>query len=781
MRRHPPSFGVALLIAVVSVLGCKPQEPFYLRDKGDPLSHYIGVATEIDYPDVKDCPLPEVEGACRPYSLANAAPKEIWNLTLEEAIRIALQNSKVMRQIGGQIQGPPDFITRQGAAPTIYDPAIEDTDARFGVEAALSLFDAQWNTDIFWEKNHQPAGYDPYITQQSAEDTAQCTTQVSKTNATGGQVSVRNITNYYLLNLIDPTTGVQSTNRSSWNTNFEMEVRQPLFQGAGVEFNRIAGPGAIPGFNQGVMIARINTDIALTQFEAGVRNVVSDVEVAYWELYFAYRSLDAAVVARNRTLETWRKANALFGGRDGGPAPKSVESQARLQWFTLRSTTESSLYELYRVESKLRYMLGLAATDCRLIRPADEPTTAKITFDWCDSSAEAISRMVEIRQAKWRVKLREMELIAAKNYLLPRVDAIGRYRWLGAGPDLLDRNDNSASTGGAFENLGTGEFQNWHLGIQAQVPLGFRKQLAGVRHAELALARERAILREIELEVSHQLAFAFRDLESNLTLAQTNFSRRAAAERNLEAQAVLYDTIRDQNLVYQVNAVLQAQSECLQADSAYYRSLVDYAKAITQVHFRKGSLLEYNGVYLAEGPWPAKAYFDAKRRAKARNAGICLDYGFTLPKVISRGPYQQNANDPHAAGDTPAWPPKAETPSDNETQTPEHILAPKANEEMPAKEPAKEPAKPAAPEPGRKADLQGTGTSAPLGLDARPAGRRDLGSLNLNLLGGKSADTADCPATAVNNAAYFENHETVANPSPAETHQPAPGWQGVQR
>ena len=28
-------------------------------------------------------------------------------------------------------------------------------------------------------------------------------------------------------------------------------------------------------------------------------------------------------------------------------------------------------------------MMGIAATDGRLIRPADDPTTAKISFDWC--------------------------------------------------------------------------------------------------------------------------------------------------------------------------------------------------------------------------------------------------------------------------------------------------------------------------------------------------------------------------------------------------------------
>jgi hypothetical protein len=47
-------------------------------------------------------------------------------------------------------------------------------------------------------------------------------------------------------------------------------------------------------------------------------------------------------------------------------------------------------------------------------------------------------------------------------------------------------------------------------------------------------------------------------------------------------------------------------------------------------------------VYLAEGPWPAKAYFDAHRRARARDAAFYLDYGFTRPDVVSLGPVDEH-------------------------------------------------------------------------------------------------------------------------------------------
>ena len=49
-------------------------------------------------------------------------------------------------------------------------------------------------------------------------------------------------------------------------------------------------------------------------------------------------------------------------------------------------------------------------------------------------------------------------------------------------------------------------------------------------------------------------------------------------------------------------AVLQRRRA--EAESSYARALVDYSRSISQLHYRKGSLLEYNGVFLAEGPWP---------------------------------------------------------------------------------------------------------------------------------------------------------------------------------
>jgi outer membrane protein TolC len=650
------------------VAGCQPQQPFFFGEDGD-LSHYVDVATDIDYPDVCTTPLAEVSGAQAPLTLANAGDFEIWDVSLEEVTRYTLANSQVMRQLGGRISDgglniastTPETLTQGGGANavTTYDPALVEsgngtgTGSPFsgtGVEAALAEFDASLDSSMIWQSNDRPqnfalAGVPNFFAPNFRQELNNFTLGITKTTADGTQFEIRNNTNY------DQNNNGSRQTPSDWTTNFEVAFARPFLQGAGTQYNRIAGvqnfQQAASGFANnidGVMIARLRHDITLADFEAGVRNLMRDVEDAYWELYFSYRDLEARKIGRDSALETWRRIKALQrAGTEGGEADK--EAQARSQYFLFRSQVETALTNLFRVENRLRYIMGLSASDGRLMRPVDEPTTARVFFDWSTSHAESLTRRVELRRQKWQVKRRELELVAARNHLLPRLDAVGRYRWLGAGDELINSNGTGLGPfvegSNAFEVLTAGDYQEWELGLQFSLPIGFRRAMSGVRHHQLLLARERAVLQDLELEVSHQLGDAVRDADLNYGVAQTNFNRRAAAEDEVEAVEAVYDVGR-----VTLDLLLDAQRRRAEAESAYYRSLVDYNRAIMRVHHRKGSLLEYNGVYLAEGPWPGKAYFDALRRARQRDASHYLNYGYTRPQVVSRGVHGQITGSP---------------------------------------------------------------------------------------------------------------------------------------
>ena len=654
-----------VILTSISLLagGCAPRQPFYFFEDGD-LSHYVGAIQQIEYPDTEQEPLDEAAGTTEPLTLSNAKFDNIWELSLEETIRTALENGKVLRNLGGRFAsfggprpqtGEPavSLLTAPTQTPSIYDPAIAETDPFRGVESALAAFDAQLSVTSTWQNGNRPQNVDPLFqtlifVPVLKTNTGVTTTAIQKTTATGGQFGVSNFTQ------LDATNNLFRDVPSTWTTGYDFTFSQPLLQGAGVTYNRIAGPDAFnnllgrPNF-RGVLLARINADISLADFEAGVRNLVSDTEQSYWELYFAYRNLEARKAGRDSALEAWRKVHALYVEQSrGGEADK--EAQAREQYFFFRSEVEQSLTDVYRCENRLRYMMGISASDGRLIRPSDEPTTARIAFDWQQSLVEALSRSAELRKQKWIIKQRELELTAAKNLLLPRLDVGGRYRFLGVGENLLGRtafpvpNPTAINPGAvslentdAYSGLLNSGFQEWQAQAQFLMPLGFRRELSTVRNFQLQLARERARLQDEELEASHALVEAVRNVDTNFALSQTNFNRRVAAERQVEAVQAAYDAG-----TVTLDQLLDAQRRRAEAESSYYRAVVDYNRSISQLHFRKGSLLEYNGVFLAEGPWPGKAYFDAHRRARQRDASLYLDYGHSRPGVFSRGAITQN-------------------------------------------------------------------------------------------------------------------------------------------
>ena len=89
-----------------------------------------------------------------------------------------------------------------------------------------------------------------------------------------------------------------------------------------------------------------------------------------------------------------------------------------------------------------------------------------------------------MRRQKWRIKERELEIIAAKNNLMPRLDASGLYRWMGLGDQLLGPLGSPGNIAGtdvnqllgsnAYQQLLTGKYQEWQLGLNFQMTIGFR-------------------------------------------------------------------------------------------------------------------------------------------------------------------------------------------------------------------------------------------------------------------------------------------------------------------
>lgn len=606
------------LTAMVALLaGCNLAGPN--RNYDAELAHYKQIAGTVEHPQLTTPPSDNLFTP-QPRTIDHdAAPRdaqEWWDMPLEEAVQTALARSSVLRDLGGSVIRTPD------STKTILGPSLVATEPRFGMEAALSEFDATLASSVTAEKNDRMINN--FVasggTRFFEQDLINFQSQISKVGVAGTRMTLRGISTYDFNNA--------SFNRfpSVWDSMYEAEIRQPLYQGAGARFNRLAGPNAIPGFYNGVLIARVNTDISVAEFEIGLRDLVSNVENAYWDLYFAYRDLDAKIQARNAALEAWQKVKlAVEQGQQEGSLER--EAQAREQYFrfeedvqnalagTLQSSTTNNngssggsfrgLGGVLVSERRLRLAIGLPITDGRMIRPADEPTAARVAFDWPMASDDAIARRPELLRQRLAVKRREMEFVASRNFLLPRFDVLGRYRVRGLGKGLLGDvalpPDPVGDPAGLFENsslenLALGNFQEWQLGGEVTLPVGFRRGHAAVRNAQLLIAREKAVLEEQERQVIHDLSNALGDVERAYTIMQSTYNRRLAAQQNVQ---ILRARIEGDQSV-SAEQMLEAERRFSEADIQYHKALVEHMLAIKNVHFEKGSLLEYCHVMLAE-------------------------------------------------------------------------------------------------------------------------------------------------------------------------------------
>lgn len=617
------------LFLVAVIFGCHSRDRHV--DFGEA---YLPYAQQIEYPDA--CPEHlgslDVSQTQAPPSLRDPEDTEKWDMTLEEATRIALANSQVIRDIGGRVVASPD-VSR-----TIFDPAIQEAHPRLGVEAALAAFDAQLTGNLFLSQQDIGANSAFARLVGTFNNRGDFDLGITKTAATGTQFALRNTTDYSRNRRFNSMFNLFP---SVYDTVFQAEFRHPLMQGGGVEFNRIAGPNAIAGNYNGVLIARINNDISLADFEASVRDLLRDVERTYWELYYAYRDFDAKREGRRLAHHAWQLEKRRA---DAGIRTADQEAFAREQFYAAQAAVENALSGqatgpsgVYVAERQLRSLLGLPTSDGRLIVPSDEPATVDVRFDWHESLALSLTRRVELRRQQWSVKRREFELIAARNFQKMRLDVVGQYNWRGFGDDLLG--ENAVGDGSAFQSLLDGNLQDWRFGVEVTTPVGNRRGHAAVRHAQLQLTREHAIYDETERQISHELRAAFQELDRAYVLVRSRYNQRVASFIRLNAEQK-----RNERGQTDLDLVLDAQRQAVTSESDYFRALTDYNLALLDVHRARGTLLDYHDVSLAEGPWLHDAHHSADKQAR-RFRHKHVNYAMITPPGVSLGEYPQQSSD----------------------------------------------------------------------------------------------------------------------------------------
>lgn len=483
-----------------------------------------------------------------------------FKLSLDEAIRMALTKSEVVRVLAG--------VAAVSSGRTIYDTAITNTT----VDQQQARFDPRLQVNNAWNRTEQPsAAFDPVHAGQSQitgvrSDAYALNTNLSQDTATGGTVNLGVNANPSRLQAgpwpLNPAT------RSA----VELSYTQPLLQGGGLAVNRAP-----------LVLARLDTERSYFQFKDSVQELVRSTIEGYWALVFARTDLLVREQQVEQAMFVWRRASAKS---QAGIIDEGELSQSRVSLASFKANLISAQANVIQREAALRNILGLPPMDGQRLVPVTQPATEEFKPEWRGLLALAEERRPDLIELKLVLEADQQALLQSQNQALPRADAVALYRWNGLEGEMPN--------GGLLRSQ-PGQFTDWTLGVNFSVPLGLRQGRASVRRAELLIARDRSNLEQGLHSVVHQLALHVRNLSQYYKQYLAFRDLRDAADRNVEFQLGQ----RRQGKV-DFLYVLQAITDSANASSNEANSLIQYNVQLATLERETGTILETHGIAFYE-------------------------------------------------------------------------------------------------------------------------------------------------------------------------------------
>ncbi len=530
-------------------------------------------------------------------------PEEIWPIGLQEAVQMGLRGNTIIRQNAQFLSPGNPLLSNPDQAPSIFDVAIQDNGVLFGnrgVPAALSDYDPRVTATTSIGRDEQvqnnqflSGGLDPgsvLVTDSGAFDI-----RLDQPLMAGGTISIVHNWDY-------SSNNADRLFASVYAGQLGLEFRQPLWAGAGAEVNGIAGHNSqrtrgVSGVNQGVVIAQINTKISQIDFERQVLELVRDIGQQYWDLYAAYQDYESEVAVRDRARQTFEEVRSKFTrGLPGGGA--ADEAQAEELSLDSEGRVETALSNMYAVEGRLRRLLGLPAEDERVLKPVDLPTATLPNVDRIALLQAAYSNRLDLRRQKSQIESLSLQAEAARNLANPRLDFVANSHLNGFGNDLYNQKTNDDTTvygyNSAYSTLMRGQQVGWQMGLEFSVPLYLRAERAQIRQMELRLMKARRALEQQEIEIGHELHASLQALERWKKQTDIQSRRLEASKRRVMAASADYEAGRTS-----LDLLLRSQQSLAIAETARHRALAEHSKALLDLRYRAGDLLESHFIQMS--------------------------------------------------------------------------------------------------------------------------------------------------------------------------------------
>ena len=376
------------------------------------------------------------------------------------------------------------------------------------------------------------------------------------------------------------------------NSNVRLTISQPLLQGFGIQLNR-----------RNIIIAKNNREVADIAFRQQIISTVSQIQQIYWDLVNAYE--DMRVKQRSLALAQQLLSDTQKQVQIGTMAPIEIVSAqsevATRNQDLIISQTNLQLQQLY-IKNAITKNLNdqtLASADVIPTDTMSMPTQEPVQ-PIQDLINDALQHRPELASSRIDLVNRDISKKAIRNALLPSVNAYafaGTSNLAGAPNPLSSSGSTFASTGygDVFTGLFGGDYPDYGVGIQIQIPIRNRAAQADQVRSELEYSQAQVRLQQLQNQIRIQVRNAAFAVQQNRARVQAAQSAEALANQTLDAEQKKYLLGASTNY-----NVMQAQRDLAQAESNLVASRAAYEKSRVDLDTATGMTLTNLGIQIGD-------------------------------------------------------------------------------------------------------------------------------------------------------------------------------------
>jgi outer membrane protein len=481
---------------------------------------------------------------------AQAAAPTVQRVTVEEAVRLALENNLGVQvaRVNPQIQDLSIAATRANWTP-VFSTSLQNNSS----DSPASSFLAGSATTV-------------------ANDQFASTVGVQQLLPWGGNYvaswdSARSTTN-----------NIFSSFSPQLRSNLNLQYVQPLLR----NFN-------IDAVRQQLLVGQKNREIAEIDLENTIVNTSRAVRTSYYDLAYAIASLEV----NRQSLELARESlrNNRSRVEIGTMAPIDiVEAEAEVaQREEAVILAEAAIEE---AQDRLRALVYPYSPErmeffTTRIEPAQLPAFQPVTVDADTAVRNALDKRTDLRQTRKTLEANDVSIRYFRNQTMPDVNAQFDYGLSGLGGTQFVRDvgfpgpiigQTQRSYGAVLNDLFANRYPAWTLSLNIGYPIGQSTSEANLARARLQNNQAATQLRNQQLQVATQVRDVTRQVQTNQKRVETTRAARSLAERRLEAEEKKFAAgMSTSFFVFQAQRDLsQARNNELRAILDYNRSIVDY-------------------------------------------------------------------------------------------------------------------------------------------------------------------------------------------------------------